>query len=640
MRIRTKVAALAVIPAVGVLLLGVLSYGVFRDLAETTRSLVQDNFLPLVQEDLVQLNHMQEVTRRLDETSRAAHEAMVAQHRVLAAAAGKYQNSREMDQALADHKRALAEVASLLKTLAPEFRQEGAAAWARLQDFLSDWQRGTEDVVYYAQSPSSIESAVQMSHATVSVDFDAFRLGLADLVKVQDARRNRALDRVFLKRNRAEALHGEALASAKRTVWLLALVTVASLGLTLAAGWLFGASLVGGLSRAVEFAQVVGRGRLDRRLTVRSRDEVGDLAGELNQMAGKLEAKSELARAVAGGDLTRSLELASEEDTLGRALGEMTRGLSSLVGEVGEAARQVAHGTAGIDAGSRELSRQASRQAASLEEISAAVEQVSAAATANAGHAARAVELAASGCAAAEEGENRMARLLEAMEGINRASGNIAKMNRMIDEISFQTNLLSLNAAVEAARAGAHGRGFAVVAEEVRRLALRSAEAAGESSRLVEECLKEASQGRALAGQAAQGLDGIAGSVKKVSSLLEEIALASGEQARGLGEVNQGLTQVGEATAVNAAQAGRAEEAARELDSLTRRLLGSLSRFQVGEPEPGAPARLASESPLSSGLPREAVRGAGGSPAVAPPPDRTEAASWWEDDSPPTLHAA
>ena len=238
----------------------------------------------------------------------------------------------------------------------------------------------------------------------------------------------------------------------------------------------------------------------------------------------------------------------------------------AIVG-LNEGAAQVNDAAGQVSSTSQQLAEGASEQASSLEETSSALEEMAAMTKTNATNAKQANELSNQARTAAESGNETMDRLNAAMTAINESSGKISKIIKVIEEIAFQTNLLALNAAVEAARAGEHGKGFAVVADEVRNLAQRAAQAAGETTDLIEDSVNRAREGSEVACEVADSLGKIVTDVSKVSDLIDGITKASEEQAQGVEQVNTAVSQMDKVTQSNASGAEESASASEELAS-------------------------------------------------------------------------
>jgi len=291
--------------------------------------------------------------------------------------------------------------------------------------------------------------------------------------------------------------------------------------------------------------------------------------GEMNRAVGMLEAYSNergvTGRSIQYGALAVSLVLLCV--VLWYIRSRITRPITRVIERLAEGAASVDEASGQVSSASQQLASGASEQASSLEETSAALEEMSAMTRGNAECARKANDLAASARGNAERGDKTMTQLNDAVKAINQSSGEISKIIKVIEEIAFQTNLLALNAAVEAARAGEHGKGFAVVAEEVRSLAQRSAQAARDTSTLIEGSVVRAQEGAKVAEGASDVFNSIAENVKQVAELLDGIARASDEQAQGVEQVSTAAAEMERVTQQNAAGAEESAAAAAALNT-------------------------------------------------------------------------
>lgn len=249
--------------------------------------------------------------------------------------------------------------------------------------------------------------------------------------------------------------------------------------------------------------------------------------------------------------------------------------------QVDMAVEQITSASTQISSGAQILAEATSEQASSLEEISSSLEEINSLTANNTDNARQGLHLTEIAVKTVQDGRVAMERMDEAMNTIMRSSDETGKIIKTIDEIAFQTNLLALNAAVEAAHAGEAGKGFAVVAEEVKNLALRSAEAAKNTSNLIEESHKNSEMGVKIVEQVRQTFLDIATNFDKVKGLSAEIAASSEEQSNGVKQINTGVTEMNKVTQQNAANAEESASAAEELNSQSAELQNMVSSFKL-----------------------------------------------------------
>ncbi|HAN21105.1 MAG TPA: hypothetical protein DCP51_05450 [Clostridiales bacterium] len=303
-----------------------------------------------------------------------------------------------------------------------------------------------------------------------------------------------------------------------------------------------------------------------------------------NSFKKSIKAAANYASTLAKGDFSvevpyKFLKRKDELGVLATAFKTLIDNMNELMSNIRTASEQVASGAKQISDSSIELSQGATEQASSIEQLTASIEEIASQTKLNADNAFNASTYAVAAQKYATVGNDQMKLMLKSMEDINVSSSSISKIIKVIDDIAFQTNILALNAAVEAARAGQHGKGFAVVAEEVRNLAARSANAAKETTDLIEGSINKVNGGTKIAGETAEELKKIVEGISKVAELVNNIANASNEQASGIAQINQGIMQVSQVVQENSATSEEAAAASEELSGQAVVLEEQISKF-------------------------------------------------------------
>ena len=313
--------------------------------------------------------------------------------------------------------------------------------------------------------------------------------------------------------------------------------------------------------------KAIVEGDFDKPVIVTAEGELGNLQQSCRDLVEYLRTLVAQADQLSAGDLTSTIKPRSEKDRLGAAWANMSAQLSMTIENARAASTSVSLAAQQLTSSSGVLSNGTSQQAASVEETTASLEEMSSSITQNADHSRNLEQMAMRGAQDAEEAAGSVQKTVQAMKTISERIG-------IIQDIAYQTNLLALNAAIEAARAGEQGRGFAVVAAEIRRLAERSQTAAKQISELTTGSL-------AIAGLSGRKLEQLAPSIRRTAEVVQELAAASAEQAAGVGQMNRAMAQVDQVTQQNASASEELAATAEELRGQAEDLERLLSFFKV-----------------------------------------------------------
>jgi len=347
-------------------------------------------------------------------------------------------------------------------------------------------------------------------------------------------------------------------------------------------GFLMARSIAAPMRRTVAMLKEMELGHLKGRLNLKRSDEIGEMANTLDAFADNLQQETvSILKGLAAGDVSYTITPRDAQDEIRSSLKTLGDDLNQVLSQIQTSGEQINSGASQVSDGAQSLSQGATQSAASLEEITSSMAELSSRTRDNADNAQQANLLSTEAMQAAQKGSGQMQQMVAAMDDISTSGQSISKIIKVIDEIAFQTNLLALNAAVEAARAGQHGKGFAVVAEEVRNLAARSAKAAQETAELIEGSVRKTENGANIAKFTAEALEEIVAGITKTSDLVEEITAASNEQAQGIGQINQGLEQIDQVTQSNTASAEESAAAAEELSGQAMELQRLLQQFKL-----------------------------------------------------------
>ena len=359
-------------------------------------------------------------------------------------------------------------------------------------------------------------------------------------------------------------------------------------------------AVIGPLNMAAEYVERISKGDIPAKITDEYKGDFNKIKNNINQLIDAMNAVTHMAHEIAQGNLMIKVEKRSERDELMIALANMVEDLTKIAGNLQDAAEYVAGGSEQISSGSQQMSQGATEASASVEEISSSMEQMTSTVSQNADNARETAAIAEKASRDAQEGGASVMDTVKAMKAIAEKIG-------IIEDIARQTNMLSLNAAIEAARAGDAGKGFAVVAAEVRKLAERSQTAA-------KEIIGLSSTSVDVAEKAGKLIEDIVPGIQKTAELVQEINASSAEQADGIKQVTKAIEQLDQVVQQNASATEEMSSTSEELAAQAEQLREAAAFFRIEtlrDRNGGAPRKNRERTPGNARTPK-ASRGVSG----------------------------
>jgi len=623
MTIKGKILSSAAIPMAGLAVFTAVVFLTLSHIGKVVDNTTNETFMPIVQEDVPALIKLDESVRLLLNADRDAYQSHLAENELKSS-----QSVEHVSAMKGDYAENLEQVAERVSLAAAHFDASMKALHTEYSQTYDSWKRASGTIVDQSVELTANSAQQQADFAVVLQRFGAMREYLnqaGDTLKDEidaatadtDPSRIRALENSYglilnadrdlyqayaaqlnlLRERQADALNGHAIDYAENAQQVKDRLEEAKA--------VFNETVLGYYSsflkefeawdtygqRVVSISLKNSELEASRQQNdVKSVEAFSAMRDTLDRMGQALDAQiAAMAEQMNSKGETAGQEAASLTQLMGSvkvyAIGfvvviavlvsgvlmlvirSIVKALRQVIGSLTEGADQVASASGQVSAASQSLAQGATEQAAGLEETSSSLEEMSSMTRQAADNAQQANTLATDARKAAEGGAASMQRMIEAINEIQKSSDETAKILKVIDEIAFQTNLLALNAAVEAARAGEAGKGFAVVAEEVRNLAMRSAEAAKNTANMIEESVKNSRNGVTISEEVHKALDEIVSGISKTTDLMGEIAAASQEQAQGIDQVNTAVAQMDKVTQQNAANAEESASASEELSA-------------------------------------------------------------------------
>jgi methyl-accepting chemotaxis protein len=582
--------------------------------------LIAEDMLPLINEDIARIQELDKSITLLLEADRDVHQAVIAEKMSLVA-------SEDAEAAAAD-KANLENIQQakdrIAQAVAAFDSPEAKAAYQQFLTSYEDWTTQTRRVITMANTPGQLPFARKASDGgSAQKTFNAMRDHIDHMQTIQQADIDAKLAEIAAKRDRVnqrdktvKQRRDEAIAAAEiaqsdaaSMVPLFLVIGIAVAALITVIGFFTARSISRPLSRLATVAEQVAHGDVQHDIEVSGHDEIGKLAAAFRDLVAYMKGLASAAQSIAAKDLRVVIEPKGSKDVLGQSFKTMVTNLTNMIRQIGDNADQLVSASTEIASSSEQMARGAGEQANQVTQISTAVEQMTAAITessrnsGDASHASRkASDTAGEGGRIIHDTMEGMQRIslvvkesADNMQRLAESATQIGEIISVIDDIADQTNLLALNAAIEAARAGEQGRGFAVVADEVRKLAERTGKATNEITTMIktvqsntqdavasmESGLSEVDKGRELTDKAGNSLTEIVAMSERVMDMVRQISAASEQQAVAAAEITKNVESVLSVTNETAKGTEQSAAAAEELSRQAEGLKRMISEFSI-----------------------------------------------------------